>query len=171
MFQLERIPGCGPRHLSWHCGSQPAAGHPVQAWGRCLPSLSSLPGPLLAFSGLGGLTLKLVGEGEGNQVSCLVFSSPIFLGLLCPSVYVSLDLCCLSPRFPTLPTKRLPREVLGSPAGKPSWEIPLESVNPSTHQSHFSSLPSPGCLVSVLLCLSQTSSGVTLVCSNPGPTE
>ena len=134
------IPGEGPRYLPWHSSSQLAAGPPVQARGTALPSLSSAPSSLLAFSGLGGLALKPVGKGEGNQVSCLVSSSSVFLGLLCPSLYVSLDLCLSFPAVSNPSNQKASKRGPGSPAGKPSWEITLESVNPSTHQSHFSSL-------------------------------
>ena len=109
---------------------------------RCtaLPSLSLAPGSLPVFSGLGGSTLKLVGDGEGNQFSCLLFSGSAFLGLLCPSVYVSLDLCLSFPAESNPSNQKVSKGGLGSPAGKPSWEIALESVNPSIHQSRFSFL-------------------------------
>lgn len=120
------------------CPGTAAASRVTLCRPRCtaLPSLSLAPGSLPVFSGLGGLTLKLVGDGEGNQFSCLLFSGSAFLGLLCP----------------TLPTKRFPREVLdrlrGSPAGKSHWN---QSIHPSTKVvSHFSAVATLPCVCPAL---------------------
>ena len=135
------------------CPGTAAASRVTLCRPRCtaLPSLSLAPGSLPVFSGLGGLTLKLVGDGERSQFSCLLFSGSAFLGLLCPSVYVSLDLC-LSLLCPTLPTKRFPREVLDRLRGSPAWESHWnQSIHPSTKVvSHFSAVATLPCVCPAL---------------------
>ena len=169
MFPCRRvIPGEGPVAPALALQQPAAAGQPVQARGRC--SAQPLIGSRLPACFLRSWRFNSETCGRGGRKPSLL---PGVLQLHFSGSPVSLCVCLSgSLSFPAVsnPSKqKASKRGPGSPAGKPSWEITLESVNPSTYQSHFSSLcrRQPAWCLSALpesefLCLCQTSSGVTL---------
>ena len=153
---------------------------PCGVWVRpALPSLSLAPSSSHCSLRSWGFYPKA--WGKRNQFSCLVFSSSLSLGLLCPSLYVSLwvSVCLLVFPCRFLPFKPKVFKVrlwiarreaqLGNHTGI------SQSIHPS--KSFLFSLPWLTCLMSVLLCSPLSESlclrlapGLLCLCSNPGPT-